>query len=261
MTDRIIAADGFTEWCRSQVRGGIERRDRNDFYEAFSVYGIGADGQLGCRYYHRYPEHERDFGLTYARTLSFDDFNRRLLSELDKHALTLRDYHACIKKAESVSGNASDAAVSEGFTDSEYAALQDFCESIDTLSNKTFLHGDGAFSCDCESVVGNEPLSVRFRKPLPHDALYTDVAGVRKETAEGYDIDNLWVMSVYNRINERSASCRLIRLVSEWSIQHESILLISAEGFPGVEGALLVAIADPSQFRRFGFYSLDFANK
>ena len=75
-------ADPFVEWCRSQVRGGIERRERNDIFEAYNVYGVDEHDRLTFRRYHRYPEHERDFDLSYSRTLTFEELNRRLLSEL-----------------------------------------------------------------------------------------------------------------------------------------------------------------------------------
>ncbi len=70
----------------------------------------------------------------------------------------------------------------------------------------------------------------------------------------------MWVMGVYNRLAGR-CSCKVLRLTSEWSLESESVYLITAEGFPGVEGMLLVAVAPSDSFRRFGFYSLDFANK
>ena len=46
-------ADPFVEWCRSQVRGGIERRERNDIFEAYNVYGVDEHDHLTCRRYHR----------------------------------------------------------------------------------------------------------------------------------------------------------------------------------------------------------------
>ena len=261
MNESNRSADGFTEWRRSQIRGGVERRERNDFFETYNVYGVDQARQLTCRCFHRYPEHERAFGMTYSRTLSFDEFNRRLLGELDKKSMTLAEYHDCIRQAEEVSGIISDSIAYDIFSDNEYAVMQAFCDSMDTLKEKTYLHGGGLFSCDCESVVGGEPLSIRFRRPLPHDALSMEIAGVRKETIGGYDIDNLWVMSVYNRLNERCSSCRLTQLTSEWSLNHETIRLVAAEGFPGIDGELLIAVAEPTAFRRFGFYSLDFSNK
>jgi hypothetical protein len=36
---------------------------------------------------------------------------------------------------------------------------------------------------------------------------------------------------------------------------------MQAEGFPSVDGSLLLAVADEASFPRFGFYSLDFTNK
>ncbi len=253
--------DRFTEWCRSQVRGGIERRERNDIFEAYSVYGTDEAGRLACRFYHRYPEHEKDFDLSYTRALSFDEFNRRLLSELDKGDLKLSEYHDCIQKAAALSQMTSSEADYQGFTDAELNVLQAFCDAIDTLKDKRYLHGDGIFSCECESIVGSESLNIRFRKPLPHDALSREIAGVSKKEVAGYDIDDMWILGVYNRLRERCSGCGVIQLTSEWSLEKESVLLISAEGFSGIDGTLLVAIAESSMFRRFGFYSLDFSNK
>ena len=218
-----VPDDGFVEWCRSQVRGGIERRERNNIYEAYSVYGKSAGGQLTCRYYHRYPEHERDFDLSNERTLNFTDFNRRLFSELDKGDIRLTDYNACIGEALRL----DDATVSndisyEGFTDEENAVLRDFCESMDTLTDKEYRGGDGIFRCSCRGAVGDDTLSLWFRKPLCHDALYTDVAGVSRTPVEGYDIDNLWIMGIYNPsaaqkqqfavISERQSALRLVQV-------------------------------------------------
>ncbi len=95
-----VPKDSFTEWCRSQIRGGIERRERNDIFEAYSVYGVDG-GRLTCRYYHRYPEHEREFDLSDTRALSFNDFNRRLLSELDRGDLRLAAYNTIVSKRRS----------------------------------------------------------------------------------------------------------------------------------------------------------------
>lgn len=253
--------DGFTEWCRSQIRGGIERRERNDIFEAYSVYGADAAGNLTCRYYHRYPEHERDFDLSYTRALSFEQFNRRLLGELDKCDLKLADYADCIRKAAALSDKPLPVGDADGLSDDEFAALQDFCESMDTLKDQSYLHGDGVFRCECESVVGGESLNLRFRKPLTYDALTNGADGVRMEEIGGYDIDDMWVMGVYNRLRERCTACKVIRLTSEWSLDKESVWLIRAAGFPGIGGDLLTAVAPSEQFRRFGFYSLDFSNK
>lgn len=258
----VTPPDDFVEWRRTQIRGGIERRERNDFFEAYSVFGTNADGKLLCRYYHRYPEHERDFDLSYTRELSFDDFNRRLLSELDKGDLKLGDYNFCIKNAAELTHPTAQAyAEYSGFTDGEFAVLQEFCESIDTLKDRSYLHGDGIFSCECESVVGGESLNLRFRKPLAHDAILSDISGVRKESVAGYDIGDMWIMSVYNRLRDRCASCAVSLLTSEWSLEQESVWLIAAEGFPGIDGTVFVAVAEASAFRRFGFYSLDFSKK
>lgn len=170
--------DGFTEWCRSQIRGGIERRERNDIFEAYNVFGCDADGNLICRRYHRYPEHDRDFGLSYSRTLTFDEFNRRLLSELDKGDLKLTEYHDCVSKAQP--SDDPDIPVFCGFSDEETEVLRRFCENADTLIDKTYLHENGVYRCECAAAVGDERLAVQFRKPLPHDALYADIAGVGK---------------------------------------------------------------------------------
>lgn len=253
------AADDFTEWCRSQVHGGIERRERNDIFEEYSVYGKDGQDQLICRRYHRYPEHERDFGLSYSRKLSFDEFNRRLLSELDKGNLKLSDYNECIRKAAQLSGIESPASSYEGFTESENDALKSFCEALDTLTDKEYRRTDGVFYCSCPSVVGDELLGLRFRKPLPHDALDTETAGVGRKTIEGYDIESLWIMGVANRLGECCNSRRITLLTSEWSLKKEAVFLMTVEGFPGVDGTLLVAVADEDAFPRFGFYSLDFS--
>ena len=85
--------DGFDEWFRTRTRGGIERRERNDIFEEYCVYGADESGALTCRRYHRYPEHERDFDLSYSRTLTFDELIRRLLSELDMGDIKLPAYH------------------------------------------------------------------------------------------------------------------------------------------------------------------------
>ncbi len=254
--------DPFVEWCRSQVRGGIERRERNDIFEAYNVYGVDEHNRLTCRRYHRYPEHERDFDLSYSRTLTFDELNRRLLSDLDKGDIKLPVYNDCIAKAREL----CDIPLPEkeefnGFTEEETAALRDFCEDFDTLTDREYRTADGVFCCACRSVVGDEMLNLRFRKPLPHDALSGEIAGVSKTPIEGYDIESLWIMGVYNRLRERSQSCRVTVLTSEWSLKKESVFLMQAEEFPSIDGTLLLAVADEASFPRFGFYSLDFTNK
>ena len=255
--------DGFTEWRRSRTRGGVERRERNDFFEAYSVYGADKDGKLICRYYHRYPEHERDFGLTYDRTLSLEDFNRRLLAELDKGDIDLDDYRFCMENAERLHApnTEPETSVTNGFTDEETAVLKNFCENIDTLKDKTYLTVGGVFQCECESVVGDDRLNIRFRKPIKYDAYSADVPGVSKEPVNGYDITDLWIMGVYNRLRENCSSCSVTLLSSQWSTEKESLYLIMAEGFSGIDGRLLTAVGNADSFRRFGFYSLDFSKK
>ena len=254
--------DPFVEWCRSQVRGGIERRERNDIFEAYNVYGVDEHNRLTCRHYHRYPEHERDFDLSYSRTLTFDELNRRLLSDLDKGDIKLPVYHDCIRKAGALCDIPHpDTAEFDGFSESETAALRAFCEAFDTLTDKEYRTADGVFCCACRSVVGDEMLNLRFRKPLPHDALNSEIAGVSKTPIEGYDIESLWIMGVCNRLRERCQGCRVTKLTSEWSLEKESVFLMQAEGFPSVNGTLLLAVADERSFPRFGFYSLDFSNR
>ena len=254
--------DPFVEWRRSQVRGGIERRERNDIFEAYNVYGTDEKNQLICRHYHRYPEHERDFDLSYERVLSFDELNRRLLAELDKGDIKLDAYNYCITKARQLCDiPAPELADYTGFTESETSSLRAFCEAIDTLTDKEYRTTDGYFCCSCRSVAENQHLNLRFRKPLPHDASFTDIAGVNKKQIEGYEIDSLWILGVYNRLNEQSARCRVNILTSEWSLDKEFVYLIEAEDLSGVDGTLLLAVADEAAFVRFGFYSLDFANK
>lgn len=254
--------DPFVEWCRSQVRGGIERRERNDIFEAYNVYGVDEHNCLICRRYHRYPEHEREFDLSYSRTLTFDELNRRLLSDLDKGDIKLPVYNDCIAKARELCDMPLPATEEfNGFSEDETAALRDFCEGFDTLTDREYRTTDGVFCCACRSVVGDEMLNLRFRKPLPHDALSGEIAGVSKTPIEGYDIESLWIMGVYNRMRERSQSCRVTVLTSEWSLTKESVFLMQAEGFPAINGTLLLAVADEASFPRFGFYSLDFTNK
>lgn len=257
-----IPPDDFTEWRRTQIHGGIERRERNDIFEGYSIFGTNSKGELICRYFHRYPEHERDFELSYERRLSFEEFNRRLLGELDKSDLKLPDYNDCIAKAAALSRPDTQAAAPyEGFSDAEIASLRAFCDGIDTLKDKSYLHSDGIFSCECESVVGGERLIIRFRKPLSYDALCADIAGVHKESVEGYDIDDMWILSVYNRLRERCSACSISLLTSQWSLEHESVRIFSVENFDNIDGTILAAVAEADNFRRFGFYSLDFSGK
>lgn len=255
------ADDSFTAWLQSKVHGGIERRERNDIYEAYSVYGADADGRLCCRYYHRYPEHERAFGLSYTRTLSLVDFNRRLLAELDQGGITLGDYQACADAAIRLTDPERAADTFESITDDAEAALRAFCDSADILKDQRYLHSEGVLSCECAGAVGEDRLMLRFRRPLPHDALYTDTAGVKRDSIGGYDIDNLWIMGVFNRLRERCRSCRILRLTSEWSLNKESLYLFVAEELEGVGGTVLTAIGEAESFRRFGFWSLDFNSK
>lgn len=252
----------FIEWCRTRVQGGIERRERNDIYEEYSVYGTDENEKLLCRYYHRYPEHERDFDLSYTRSLSFTEFNRRLLAELDKGSIALSDYNACIFRAEELlSLPHENATAYEGFNEEETAVLHDFCESMDNLIDKEYRSGEGIFRCSCNSVVGDQSLSLWFRKPLSRDAFDEDIPGVKKQAVEGYDIDDIWIMGVYNRLTERCGHCAVTQLTSQWSLNQESVLLMISEHFPGIEGAVMIAVADPADMARFGFYSLDFSRK
>ena len=260
--DKKSSDDGFTEWCRTQVRGGIERRERNDIFEAYNVFGIDENRRLVCRCYHRYPEHERDFDLSYSRALNFDEFNKRLLGELDKGDMKLSDYNACIKKAEDLTESAkSDTDACGGFLEGEETLLKDFCEMLDNLTNKEYRQGEGIFRCSCESALGGESLNLWVRKPIRYDALDTDIAGVSKASIGGYDIEDMWIMGVYNRLRERCESCQVILLTSEWSLQKDSVYLFSARGFSGIDGTLLMAIGKSENFARFGFYSLDFSGK
>lgn len=255
-------ADSFVEWCRSLTQGGIEPHGRNDIYEAYSVYGTDGEGNLICRYYHHYPEHEKDFDLSYSRSLTFDEFNKRLLCELDKGDVKLDAYNECIEKARELTDMpVGTYPVNVGFTDAEKEALQQFCESNDTLTDREYRSADGVFYCGCRSVVGDVDLHLRFRRPLPYDAPGRDVAGVSQKSVESYDIENLWIMGVCNRLKERCQKCSITLLTSEWSLQKESVYLITAEGFPGINGTTLIAVADEAAFPHFGFYSLDFSKK
>ena len=252
--------DSFILWCRTNTRGGIERIERNNIYEAYGEYGADTDGRLIYRYYHRYPEHERGYDLSDERVLSFDAFNTRLLSELDRGDIRLGDYHACISKAQQNDSHA-DTGNNNGFNETETAILRRFCEDIDTLKDKTYRSSEGIFRCEGVSVIGDETLDILFRKPLKNDALYREVSGVDRSAADAYGIDDLWIMGVVNRLRERCASCRVETLKSAWSLKGETVCLIICEGFDGIQGDLIVAAAQISDLIRFGFYSLDFSNK
>ena len=250
--------DGFVEWYRTPTRGGIERRERNDFFEEYNVYGTDRENRLICRRFHRYPEHEREFDLSYSRSLNFSEFNRRLLSELDRGGMKLGDYRDCVEKAEQLSGIENDSA-SDILNEDESALLEGFCNAFDTMKDQTFLHSEGTLSCECESVVGEAFLQIRFRKPLRHDAIDEEVSGVTRKPIEGYDIEDLWIMSVYNRLREKCDSCRVSLLTYEWSAAKESVHLFLAEGFEGIGGTLMIAVGNPEDMGRFGFWSLDFS--
>ena len=254
--------DGFTEWGRSHIRGGIERRERNDFFESYSVFGSDGKGQLICRFYHRYPEHEKDFDLTYSRVLSLREFNRRLLSELDKGDMKLDEYNKCIGEAIRLSQPDSSANLSgTSFTGDEISSLNGFCEDMDIFKEKSYLNDNGVYRCDCESAVGGETFNIRFRKPIALDALDDEVPGVARERIEGYDIENIWIMGVYNRVRDRSSSISMTKLASMWSPDNEEVFVIKADGFEGVDGTLLIAVGNSESFAKFGFYSLDFSKK
>lgn len=261
-SDRAIEAaemdipedDSFTEYCRSQVHGGIERRERNDIFEEYTVYGADKDGSLICCRYHRYPEHEREFDLSYNRKLTAEEFNRRLLSELDRGDIKLADYQRCMMLVQKTKSSPDTA-----LTDSDMTLLHDFCESLDTFTGQEYLHPEGIFSCGCESVVGAEPMQLRFRRSLAQDAFDTDIPGVSKKPIEGYDIENLWMMSLFNRVRENSKVVKAWLLSSEWSIRHESVHLFLTEDFAGLSGKVLIAAGDPSDMSRFGFWSLSFS--
>ena len=251
-------ADTFILWCRSKTRGGVERRERSDIYEAYNAYGTDND-TLVCRCYHRYPEHEKDFSVTVSRTLTFDEFNTRLLCELDKGDLTLPDYKQCIEKAAVLSSLSINGSSFEGFHEEETSALRAFCDAIDILGEKSCLSQNGVFCCEGKSVVGDEPISICFRRPFPFDAMNRDTAGVQKEEIDGWDIDNMWLMGVYNRIRENTSSHRLFRLTSQWSLNKETVLLLSCEDFSSLKGTVLIAAGSAEDLSRFGFYSLGFS--
>lgn len=254
--------DSFIEWSRTQIRGGIERRERNDIFEAYSVFGTDEEKNLVYRRYHRYPEHEKDFSLSMSRQLSFDEFNRRLLSELDRNDLNLSDYSFCISQASRISDWEASDAVNTALSDDATTVLKEFCESADILQNKSYLLQNGIFRCECESVIGEEKINIWFRRPIAFDSITSDIAGVLKKSVEGYDIDNLWIMGVYNRLRERCTKVYVWRLTSEWSVEKESLYLFQTEGLVVPDGGvILVAAGNVQSFRRFGFYSLDFSRK
>ena len=132
---------------------------------------------------------------------------------------------------------------------------------MDIFTDRGYLHGSGVFSCECVSVVGGERLTLRFRKPLRHDAVDGEVPGVTRKKRAGYDIEDLWIMGIYNRLRDRCASCEVMLLTYEWSVNKESLWLFMCEGFEGVDGVLMAAVGPSDSFSRFGFYSLDFSNK
>ena len=260
--EAAVPDDGFHKWLRTATRGGIEPGGRNDIYETYSVYGADAEGRIIHRCYHRYPEHERAFDLSCSRVLTFDELNRHLLEELDKGGVTLDDYHACIAEAERLAPQPSSDAIAETeFSEDEYAVLRDFCESLDTLKDKECHAGRGSFRCSGVSVVGDEELWLNCRKPLTHDALYGESLGISRTEIGGYDIENLWILSVYNRLRERCDSCRVILLKSEWNLSQKPVTLLVAEGVQGISGALLVTVADIETLSRFGAYSLTFLRR
>ena len=252
--------DGFVEWLRTRQHGGIERRERNDIFEAYTVYGVDQNGSLTCRLFHRYPEHEKEFGMSYSRALGFDDFNKRLLSELDRGYIDLCGYNACIQQAEALPAvTPSFDSPYSGFHESEISALRGFCESADTLTDKEYRTSDGVFRCSCRSIVGDESLNLWFRRPLPHDALYMDISGVGRTAVAGYDLESMWIMGIYNRLAGRCKSVSVTLLTDEWSLSRETICLMTLKDFDVVDGTLLLAVSDVSAFPRFGFYSLDFS--
>ena len=257
-----VPEDAFEEWLRTRIGGGVERRERNDIFEAYGVFG--ADGEkLVYRLYHRYPEHERDFGLSYSRELTLEEFNSRLLLELDKASITLCGYSECIKKAEALSGLS--APVPDGIpnelTVPESEILQSFCDSIDTLKDKNCSFNNGVFRCEGTSVAGSEELNIRFRRLLERDAYYSPPSGVSRIKTESYDIDDIWIMGICNRLRESGAKLIINKLSSEWSLNSGTVFLILAENMSGIDGKLLIAVAEPADILRFGFYSLDFNSK
>jgi len=256
-----VPDDGFHEWMRTTTRGGIEPGGRSDIYETYSVYGADAQERIIRRCYHRYPEHARAFDLSCSRVLTFDELNRHLLEELDKGGVTLDDYHACIAAAEKLMHKESDTPPDMEFSEDEYAVLRSFCESLDTLRDKECHAGRGVFRCSGVSVVGDEELWLNCRKSLTHDALYGESYGISRTEIGGYDIENLWILSVYNRLRERCDRCRVILLKSEWNLSQKPVTLLVAEGVQGISGALLVTVADIETLSRFGAYSLTFLRR
>lgn len=251
--------DSFVEWCRSNVRGGVERRERNDIFEAYNVYGVDGD-RLVCRCYHRYPEHQRDFELSLNRSLRFDEFNRRLLSELDRGDLTLEKYSDSIANAQRLTADTVEVGYAP-LSETELKALDRFLESLDTLTVKERLFSCGVLRLECESVIGAEELNLWFRKILPFDAAFGEVAGVTRTPIKGYEIESLWVMSLYNRLCERCSACEVHLLTSSWSVTQASVYLLTARGFPDIDAPLLIAVGDRAGFLHFGFYALDFSKK
>lgn len=251
-------SDSFIEWFRTPTRGGIERRERNDIFECYGVYGCDTDGRLIYRYYHRYPEHERDFSLSYNRQLDFKSFNNRMLTELDSDSIKLSDYYECIAKAEEISGITSDMSDNSALSDNDIATIRIFCDSLDILQGQSYLARDTSLSCECESVVGGDRLIIRFRKSVTHDPIIEDVAGVKKETIGGYDIDNLWIMGIFNRLRDNCDAVKVYSLTSEWSLSGDSLYLFNAVGFKDISCDLIIAAGAADSFRKFGFYSLSF---
>ena len=251
--------DGFVEWRRSRTRGGIEKREHNEFYEQYSVYGLDDQGRLCCRLYHRYPEEEREFGMSYSRALSFDEFNSRLLGELDRGDLTLGDYIECVSRAEALSPGEErpDIPIAREIDEADEQALRSFCDKLDNLKNKTGRSAQGVFRCDSESAVMGESLTMMFRRPLRYDAFDKEDPAVKRERVEYYDIEDIWIMGVCNRLKENGAKIDIISLSSAWVMDGKSVYLMTVEGLPGIEGRLLLAIAESTAISRFGFFSLD----
>ena len=251
--------DSFILWIRSRERGGIQKRERNDIYEYYNEYGTD-DGQLICRRYHRYPEHEKDFDLSFSRVLTFDEFNARLLDELDSGAVPLNEYHSCLKNAEALTDrHQADKSGDEPLSQSDQEAIKTFCESLENLKEKEYRCGEGALRCSCKSVIADVELNLWFRRPLCYDAADGEIAGVEKTPIEAYDIDDIWILGVCNRLREQGARFTITELKSAWSLKGEVILLLRVSDFPGVTEELLFAIEKAENFYRFGFYSLGFS--
>ena len=251
--------DGFVEWGRSRIRGGIEKRGRNIFFEQYSVYGLDGQEQLSCRLYHRYPEDERDFGLSYTRALSFGEFNSRLLYELDRGDMSLCDYSACMSRAEKLREEEADtkAELAPDLSEDEQTAIQAFFDSLDNLKDKSCRCAGGVFRCDAESAAMGESLTLMLRKPLRYDAYFKDDPSVKREPVAYYDIEDIWIMGVCNRLIESGAKIDILTLRSAWSLDSAAVYLMTADGLPGINGRLLLAIAESTAISRFGFYSLD----